>query len=296
VVTRSPGEEVRLPDGRRLVFDDVGDPSGRVVFYLHGIPDSRWCRHPDDGIAKWLGIRLVSVDRPGYGDSDADPGETLLSFAEDVARLADHLGVAQFQTLGWSGGGLFALACAARDPSRVAGVGVASALAPATASRVPGITEGLDDQTALFVEAAGTMPASELAELATPILAGWPSEPHAIRDQFSNLPDPVARRELTETPGLIDQLADGVQLALRQGTVRVRRDLELLASDPGYPVADIGVPVQLWYGDCDAGAPPAMGRWYVDQLPHSTLNVVKGASHFVMFSRWRDILAWFATR
>lgn len=295
MLTREPGKEVSLRDGRRLVFDDVGDPSGRIVIYLHGIPDSRWCRHPDDGIAERLGTRLISVDRPGYGDSDPDPDGTLLSLAGDVAQLADHLGAAEYQTLGWSGGGLFALACAARDPSRVVGVGVASALAPVNAAGEPGITDGLDDQTALFVEASRTMPAAELAELATPILAGWPTEQQAIRDQFSNLPDPIARRELSSTPGLVDRLTDGVQLALRQGTVGVRRDLELLASDTGFRVEDIHVPVQLWYGDQDAGAPPAMGRWYADHLPHSTLTVVKSASHFVVFSRWSDILAWFAT-
>ena len=86
-----------------------------------------------------------------------------------------------------------------------------------------------------------------------------------------------------------------MQLALQQGTVGVRRDLELLASDLGFRVEDIQVPVQLWYGDQDAGAPPAMGRWYADHLPHSTLTVVESASHFVVFSRWSDILAWFAT-
>ena len=134
MLTREPGKEVSLRDGRRLVFDDVGDPSGRIVIYLHGIPDSRWCRHPDDGIAERLGTRLISVDRPGYGDSDPDPDGTLLSLAGDVAQLADHLGAAEYQTLGWSGGGLFALACAARDPSRVVGVGVASALAPVNAA------------------------------------------------------------------------------------------------------------------------------------------------------------------
>jgi len=272
------------------VFDDVGDPSGRVVVYLHGTPDSRWCRHPDDGIAARLGIRLVSIDRPGFGDSDPDPEGSFLSVADDVVELADHLDVADYRTLGWSGGGLFALACAVRDPSRVATVGVVAALAPVEAANEPGITDGLDDQTALFVEASRTMPAADLAELATPILAGWPTERSAIREQFAVFPDPIARREVTELPGLLDQLAEGVQLALRQGDHGVRRDLELLASDPGFRIDDVDVPVRLWFGACDASAPPAMGRWYAAHLPHSTLTVVEDASHFVLFSRWKEIL------
>ena len=52
--------------GRRpLRFDDVGDPSGTPVVYLHGGGDSRLSRHPDDSIAASLGVRLLAVDRCG---------------------------------------------------------------------------------------------------------------------------------------------------------------------------------------------------------------------------------------
>ncbi len=290
-----PGHELVLHDGRSLAFDDVGDPSGRAVFYLHGIPDSRRCRHPDDRIAEKLAIRLICVDRPGYGDSDPNPDGTFLSFAADVAALADHLDLDKYGTLGWSGGGLHALACAVYDPSRLIGVAVASALAPVDASDEPGITAGLDEQTKLFVEAARTMPAAELAALAAPILAAtWPEDAEGVREQLAATPDTFARRELTETAGLIEQLGDGVHLALRQGTGAAQHDLELLASHPGFSPEDVQVPVRLWYGDHDATAPPTMGRWFADHLPHATLTVVGGGSHFLVFSHWSEVLAWFA--
>ena len=44
------GATFDLPDGRRLCFDDVGDPDGPVVVYVHGTPDSRRARHPDDDV------------------------------------------------------------------------------------------------------------------------------------------------------------------------------------------------------------------------------------------------------
>ena len=43
-----------------MTFDDVGDPDGTPVVYLHGGGDSRLSRHPDDSIAAALGVRLLA--------------------------------------------------------------------------------------------------------------------------------------------------------------------------------------------------------------------------------------------
>ena len=48
-----------------MTIDDVGDPAGTPVLYLHGGGDSRLSRHPDDSIASALGVRLLAVDRCG---------------------------------------------------------------------------------------------------------------------------------------------------------------------------------------------------------------------------------------
>ena len=53
---------VPLSDGRSLGYDDVGDPHGVPVLFVHGAPDSRRARHPDDGIAGDLGVRVVEEE------------------------------------------------------------------------------------------------------------------------------------------------------------------------------------------------------------------------------------------
>src|SRR5207344_202536 len=104
-------------DARRLArrVDDVGDPAGRPVVYLHGGGDSRLSRHPDDGIAAGLGIRLVAVDRCG----SPVIGRTLLGYAGELLALLDGLGMRRFGVVGWSAGGPHALAVAAAAPERV---------------------------------------------------------------------------------------------------------------------------------------------------------------------------------
>jgi len=64
---------IRLKDGRLLGYAEYGDRQGRPVFFFHGTPGSRRMRHPDDQMAKAARVRLITVDRPGYGTSDSLP-------------------------------------------------------------------------------------------------------------------------------------------------------------------------------------------------------------------------------
>ncbi|HEY5118350.1 MAG TPA: hypothetical protein VII90_02760, partial [Anaerolineales bacterium] len=58
-----------LQDGRRLAYAEYGDPRGKPVFLFHGIPGSRIFRPPLDELTARKRVRLITVDRPGYGGS-----------------------------------------------------------------------------------------------------------------------------------------------------------------------------------------------------------------------------------
>ena len=102
-------------------IDDVGDPAGAPVLYLHGGGDSRLSRHPDDSIATTLGVRLLAVDRSG----PAVRGRTLRTWAQDVVAA---LPVERFAVIGWSAGGPHALAVAAVAPERVTRVALVGSM------------------------------------------------------------------------------------------------------------------------------------------------------------------------
>ncbi|MEQ1785888.1 MAG: alpha/beta fold hydrolase, partial [Acidimicrobiales bacterium] len=143
----------RLPDGRTLAFDDVGDPEGTPALYLHGTPDSRLARPPDAATAA-SGVRLLAVDRPGAGHSDANSGADLRAVGHDLAALLDHVGLDRVLLIGWSAGGLDALAAATVLGDRVRGVGLVGSVPPVEAYDDAEVVAALGPGRRAFVELA----------------------------------------------------------------------------------------------------------------------------------------------
>jgi pimeloyl-ACP methyl ester carboxylesterase len=99
---------VRAADGRTLAYAETGDPDGAPVFYFHGLPGSRSDFDTSIGQEALPGasVRLIGVDRPGFGASDFQPGRRYDDWPADVATVADELGIDRFGVLGYSAGGL----------------------------------------------------------------------------------------------------------------------------------------------------------------------------------------------
>jgi pimeloyl-ACP methyl ester carboxylesterase len=94
---------MQLADGRDLAWAEIGDPVGYPVFAFHGTPGSRHGFLIGSASAKAAGARVIAPDRPGYGLSTRQRWRTLEGWANDVAELADHLGVEHFAVLGVGG-------------------------------------------------------------------------------------------------------------------------------------------------------------------------------------------------
>jgi pimeloyl-ACP methyl ester carboxylesterase len=127
-----PPQLVRLPDGRRLAFAEYGPDDGVPCIVLSGMPGSRlaprWAFPA--GLLADRGVRLLGVDRPGYGRSDPNPTTTALGVAEDLRVLCAAVGLNRVAVLGISVGAPFALACAFRLPQRVGALLLSSPMGP----------------------------------------------------------------------------------------------------------------------------------------------------------------------
>ena len=149
--------------------------SGRQpVLFVHGTPDSRRARHPDDSIATEIGVRLIATDRPGIGLSSPHPTSTLGSFADDVSEPVTHLGLDAIRPFAWSAGAPFALAVAAKHSSLVPRAAVAAGLVPFLAYSEPGILDDADGGRHMAAELGFELGPQGFAEMAAPMLAPTP--------------------------------------------------------------------------------------------------------------------------
>jgi pimeloyl-ACP methyl ester carboxylesterase len=239
-----------------LSLDDVGDPAGTPVVYLHGGGDSRLSRHPDDSIAAGLGIRLLAVDRCG----PARRHRSLRAWAEE---LAAELPVERFGVVGWSAGGPHALALAAVAPERVLRVALVGSMPPPD---LVGLLPA-DVRTAMRVSRV-------LPRLAARRLERWGMEPTPP----------------TGDPATDAAYARGRVESFRAGGLWLARELAYLGRPWRFDPADVRAPVTLWWGEGDRVCPPPIGRAFAERLPHAELKLVEG-THQLLFQRWRDILS-----
>ncbi|MEO9189669.1 MAG: prolyl aminopeptidase [Acetobacteraceae bacterium] len=112
-----------LPAGHVMYWEQVGNPRGRAVLFLHGGPGAgagavhRRFFDPD----LW---RVVIFDQRGAGRSrplGSLAHNTTQDLVGDIETLRRHLGVEQFLLFGGSWGSTLALAYAQAHPDRVSG-------------------------------------------------------------------------------------------------------------------------------------------------------------------------------
>ncbi|KAA8652226.1 hypothetical protein EYZ11_002292 [Aspergillus tanneri] len=109
--------------GRAIAFSEVGDPKGYVVLCCLGMGLTRYLMAFYDELARSLHLRLITLDRPGVGESGPYVGEsgTPLSWPDDVAIVCNYLKVNKFSILAHSAGAIYALATALRIPQHIRG-------------------------------------------------------------------------------------------------------------------------------------------------------------------------------
>ena len=276
-----------------LAVDDVGDPDGDPVLYLHGTPDSRLSRHPDDGLTAAAGVRLLAVDRPGYGRSAPLPPRTGAAWPGALAAAAaatlDAVGVERCGVLAWSGGALAGVALAGLLGARVAALGIVGGLVPRQAYDDTRVREAAAGRLGV-IELADALPPGEAGEAVAPLVAPYPCDLALAADHQAEQRDPASAAELATVPGAAERMAAGLVEAVRAGLAGVAADVEAQARPLAVDLASVACPVRLWYGEHDTVTPPAFGRWYAAHLPHATLEVVPGAAHYLALTRWADLL------
>jgi pimeloyl-ACP methyl ester carboxylesterase len=260
-----------LPDGRRLSWHEFGDPGGAPVLYTAGTPVSGLGGASYDQTARAAGLRWISPDKPGYGGSDYQRGRSLLSWSDDLAALAGHLGLDRFALAGESGGGPFTLAAAHRLAGRVSVVALIASAGAGRRSRAE--RAGQQARIRFYSWLARNAPALNAVPLA---VMRWSLASPARRER--SLRRAMAAAPEARQAGLRIEF-EAVADALRPGPRAAVQELALIRPPWPFPLGQVKTPVHLWHGARDTNAPIASSRHLAHELPDATLHVSDSSDH-----------------
>lgn len=263
---------IRLGDGRTVGFADFGDRGRPVVLWCHGGPGCRLGPGYVASTARDEGIRLVGVDRPGYGLSTPQPGRSVADWVSDALAVADHLDIDRFATIGLSTGGAYALAVAALATDRV--VGAVACCAMTDMRHLPA-RNTMSRPHALAVWDAGDRDAAMAAAEASHGIDG-----NKIIESADGPSLPPSDQAMMQHPwgqhwmaALPEMFAHGVE-----GYTDDR-----LADGDGwttFDVADIICPVVVLHGSADVIVDPIHARHTASIIANADLRIIPGAGHF----------------
>jgi pimeloyl-ACP methyl ester carboxylesterase len=252
------------PDGRTLEAVEEGDPDGTLVVFHHGSPGAAVPFEPFGRAAAERRIRLVTISRAGFGDSSRDEGRSVASAAGDAAALADHLGAERFLTMGWSGGGPHALACAALLPDRVRAAATIAGVAPYDAQGLDW-TAGMGENNQIEYPLAARDPDELLRWMRPQVEALGAVKPDEIVSELQSLISEVDEAEVTGALG--ELMATSFHRAFRAGPWGWFDDDLAFVRPWGFELSSIGVPVSVWQGQQDLMVPFAHGQWLIEHVP-----------------------------
>ncbi|CAN6992182.1 hypothetical protein BRARA_A03519 [Brassica rapa] len=316
-----PGaSRVELPDGRYLAYQELGVSSDRARYSLivpHSFMSSRLAGIPGvkDSLLKDYGVRLVSYDLPGFGESDPHRGRNLSSSASDMIDLASALGIAEkFWLLGYSSGSMHAWATMRYFPDRIAGVAmIAPMINPYEASMTK-------EETAKTWELW-----LRKRKFKYFLARRWPSLlPFFYRrsflsgylqplDQWMSISLGEKDKQVMRDPVFEEHYQRNVEESTRQGTAKpFVEEAVLHVSNWGFSLPDFrlqkkckangvlswlmsmysesecelvgfGKPIHIWQGMEDRVAPPSVTDYISRVIPEATVHRLPNEGHFSYF-------------
>ncbi|WP_319804201.1 alpha/beta fold hydrolase [Nocardioides dongkuii] len=283
---------VTTPDGRELEVLDGGDAAGFPLLLHGGTPTAAVRYRPLDEAAARLGLRLVTYSRPGYGASTPRPptldGPRVAEDVADVVTILDALDLDEFLTLGWSGGGPRALACAALLPARCRAAGTLAGVAPYDAAGLDWYAGMGPENVEDFTTAAQGRAAYEelLAQSLTPLFTATADD---VAAAFGGVLTPTDAAAMTGD--FAAWTAETFRRAGAQGIVGAVDDGLAIVGPWGFDLTDVRVPVAVWQGRQDAMVPYEHGAWLAAHVPGAEAHLFEDEGHVTLIAQVDVVLA-----
>jgi pimeloyl-ACP methyl ester carboxylesterase len=268
--------QIRAGDGRLLDVELAGPAGGDPLIFHNGTPSSGAIYGPLVELGAKRGLRHISYSRPGYGTSERHAGRSVADCISDVGAIADELGIERFLTVGWSGGGPHALACAALMTDRTRAAASLAGVAPFEAP-------GLDWLDGMGEENLAEFAALEAGEEA---LLGF------LGDELDGLQG-VTPSEFAASMGDLLSVVDRVSLSGDFADYKTQTTAVAIESGPwgwldddlamarpwGFDLSGIEVPVTIWQGGEDRFVPFAHGEWLAANVSGARARLLPAEGH-----------------
>jgi pimeloyl-ACP methyl ester carboxylesterase len=278
---------ITLPDGRNADMLIAGPSDGLPLVLHEGTPIGLVLYPPTVRAAQVRGLRVILAARPGYEGSTPRPGRRVADVAGDTAAILDELGADTFLTMGWSGGGPHALACAAAMPGRCLAAASIAGVAPYEA-------KGLDWLAGMGQENVDEFGAAVQGEAAlTKFLQAEAAEVGAVTGAevaraLGGLV--IAADQAALTGEFADHVAAALRASMNSGIAGWRDDDLAFVKDWGFSLgwepaggtpaaAAVPAPVAIWQGDQDKMVPFAHGQWLAARIPGARAHLLPGEGH-----------------
>jgi pimeloyl-ACP methyl ester carboxylesterase len=258
-----------------------GDPTGAPILNCHGGLLCRFDVEPCADDLRALGVSIVSPDRPGIGLSDRKAGHTTGDWADDARELLDTLGVERCAVMGWSLGGQYAAAVAARLGHRITKAAIIAGCPPLDVAETFGQLNALDRFLARLSTRAAPAARATFATMAT-VARRSPTRFTRFEAKHSGAADARAIRAHD------DWLARTMTEALRDPRGMVD-EYRAFVAPWGFRLEDITVPVHVYQGTADDLVPPAWANLIARAIPDAVLTSYEGEGHMIALSHRADI-------
>ena len=278
---------ITLADGRRLGYAEYGAEGGDTVLWFHGTPGARHQIAPDvNTVAEQRGLRILTVERPGVGDSTPHLYNRVIDWTADVDQLTEQFGVDRFAVAGLSGGGPYVLACAHAFPERVVAGAVLGGVAP---------TQGEDAADGGLVSLATRfrLPLEWLREPLGYTLWGTAKALMPFGDQAFELylrVSPPGDQRVFRMPGMKEMFLHDITEGSRRRFHAVIYDVVLFTRDWGFSPRDVRVPIRFWHGDEDHIVPLVHGHHVASLMPDAAVYERPGESHLGALAALDEVL------
>ncbi|MEZ5665999.1 MAG: alpha/beta fold hydrolase [Alphaproteobacteria bacterium] len=239
-------------NGLRQLVRFAGHPDAPTVLLIHGLgwDSTLWLDQMQTlAAADW---RVVAPDLRGMGATGSPAAPySIHGYAADVAALLDALRIGRTAVVGFSLGGMIAMALASAAPDRI-GAAVFACCAAASTDADRAATEAM-------LERAEAMGAQKFAE--EQALAIW--HPDWARAHPERIAAFVGWRAAMDQPALFRGFRAAYGVDLRPRLSRIR------------------VPCRVIVADQDVFLPVEAGEEIADRLPDADCVIVRGAGHMV---------------